>query len=76
MENNEAKEYRLYQYSDGTLQKVGKGLIGPRPHKFKNFGLCAYHVSFLRDKHKYHLNTQFVVVEWFGAYDSKIFIIL
>jgi len=75
-EINTPIEYRLYMYSDGTLRKVGKGKTGPRPHQFTDFESISDHVIFLKEKYRGYQKTQFVVVEWFGPYDSKIYTIL
>lgn len=66
------RDLRVYQYNCGQLQKVGRGKTGPRPHIFNDIEGCTNHISFLREKYKGHKDTQFIVVEYFGPYDSKI----
>jgi len=75
-ENNTALEYRLYFYSEGTLRKEGKGKTRLRPHQFADTISAEEHVIFLRDKYRGYKNTQFVIVEWFGPYNSRIYSIV
>jgi hypothetical protein len=71
MENNK-RDFRLYQYNSGQLQKVGKGKTGARPHLFDEYEKCENHVDFLRHKYKGYQNTQFLIVEYIGPYNSSI----
>jgi hypothetical protein len=41
MENK--RDIRLYQYSAGGLQKVGRNKTGPRPHLFESVEKCEEH---------------------------------
>ena len=66
------RDLRVYQYNCGQLQKVGKGKTGSRPHIFENIAVCANHINFLREKYEGFRETQFMVVEYFGPYNSKI----
>lgn len=75
MENNK-RDFRLYQYNSGQLQKIGKGKTGPRPHQFSELDICSNHVDYLRHKYKGYRDTQFIVVEYFGPYNSRIVTIL
>lgn len=70
------RDFRLYQYNSGQLQKVGRGKTGPRPHLFEDYESCLIMVDFLRWKYKGYKDTQFVIVEYFGAYNSRIVQIL
>jgi hypothetical protein len=71
MENTK-RDFRLYQYNSGQLQKVGRGKTGPKPHLFEDYDSCLNIVDFFRDKYKGYKDTQFVIVEYFGAYNSRI----
>lgn len=75
MENNK-RDFRLYQYSSGQLQKIGRGKTGARPHQFDEYEKCSNHIDFLRNKYKGYQNTQFVITEYFGPYDSRIVTVL
>lgn len=66
------RDFRLYQYNSAQLQKVGRGKTGPRPHLFEDYESCSNMVDFLRDKYKGYVDTQFVIIEYFGAYNSRI----
>jgi hypothetical protein len=69
---NIKRDFRLYQYNSGQLQKVGRGKTGPRPHLFEDYDACSNFIDLLRDKYKGYKETQFVIVEYFGAYNSRI----
>jgi hypothetical protein len=66
------RDLRVYQYNCGQLQKVGRGKTGPRPHIFEDLEVCTNHINFLREKYKGFGDTQFIVVEYFGPYNSRI----
>lgn len=66
------RDLRVYQYNSGQLQKVGRGKTGPRPHIFEDLSGCTNHINSLREKYKGFGETQFMVVEYFGPYNSKI----
>jgi hypothetical protein len=74
MENK--RDIRLYQYSAGGLQKVGRNKTGLRPHLFESVEKCEEHIEWLRNKYKSSYkaddNTQYLVIEYFGSYESKI----
>ena len=76
MEENNKREFRLYEYNCGTLRKVGRGKTGNRPHIFENFDECSNQVDLLRHKFKSYSNTQFIVIEYFGPFNSRIVEIL
>ncbi len=65
------RDLRVYRYNSGQLQKVGRGKTGPRPHIFEDLAGCTNHINFLREK-MWHGETQFIIVEYFGPYNSKI----
>ena len=69
---NVKRDFRLNQYNSGQLQKVGRGKTGPRPHLFEDYETCSNFIDLLRDKYKGYKETQFVIVEYFGAYNSRI----
>jgi len=69
---NKKRDFRLYEYENGTLRKVGRGKTGPRPHQFDEYEKCENHVDFLRHKYKSHANTQFLIIEYIGPYNSSI----
>ena len=71
METNKG-DFRLYHYDSGQLLKMGRGKTGTRPHLFEDYESCSNMVDFLRDKYKGYKDIQFVIVEYFGAYNSRI----
>jgi hypothetical protein len=74
MENK--KDIRLYEYVTGTLRKVGKGKTGTRPHIFDSIEKCESHIAHLRTRYKKVYkeedDTQYLIIEYFGVFNSKI----
>lgn len=66
------RDLRLYYYESGQLTKEGRGSAQSRPHLFSNIDLLKEHVNFLRKNYKSCFEKQFVVVEYFDKYKSKI----
>jgi len=69
---NAKRDIRLYEYDNGTLRKTGRGKTGARPHLFDTIEKCEGHIAFLREKYKSNASKQYLIVEYFGAYDSQI----
>ena len=74
MENK--RDIRLYEYATGTLRKVGRGKTGNRPHMFESVEKCEEHISNIQSRHRkiYQKDddTQYLIIEYFGAFRSKI----
>lgn len=66
------RDLRLYYYESGQLIKEGRGSNQDRPHLFTDINLLKEHVDFLRNNYKSCFKKQFVVVEYFDKYKSKI----
>lgn len=69
---NTKKDIRLYEYDNGIMKKTGRGKLGLRPHLFETLEECEGHIQFLREKYKSNPNTQYLIVEYFGSYHSRI----
>jgi hypothetical protein len=70
------RDIRLYQYTSGQLEKIGKGKNTHQPHLFTELDTCIGHVDHLVTKYPSRKTTQFVIVEYFGPNDSRIISIL
>ena len=72
MEENKNPDFRLYVYESGTLRKVGSGKTGIRPHIFKTFEECSMQIYILRERYRTYVNSQFVIIEYTGPFQSRI----
>jgi hypothetical protein len=70
MEKNNKQDIRLYVYYSGTLKKVGFGKNKNNPHKFSSLEECEKHILYLRTTRL--SSKQYVIVEYFDDYTSKI----
>lgn len=66
------RDLRLYTYSYGNLTKFGsskKKINNSQRHFFEDIEKLKHHIEWLSGR---HTNTQFVIVEYFETYNSKI----
>jgi len=68
----EKRDLRLYEYGYGTLKKVGSSrskVNNSQRHFFDDIEQLKTHINWLKSKRQ---NTQFIIIEYFGTYNSKI----
>jgi hypothetical protein len=63
------RDIRIYKYSRGTLKKVGSGKAGLDPHFYSNEKFAVGRISYLKITNP---ETQYLLVEYTGKYESKI----
>lgn len=64
------RDLRLYYYNSGNLCKFGRGKTGNRKHFYKTIEEVQNQIVWEHTKTK--VNLQFVIVEYFDNYNSKI----
>lgn len=72
------RDLRLYEYKSGNLHKIGR-LKSDNPkrarHYFDNVEDIISHIDWFTSKNL-HQNTQFVIIEYFDNYKSKIILLV
>lgn len=72
------RDLRLYEYKSGNLHKIGR-LKSDNPkrqrHYFDNVEDIISHIDWFTSKNFYQ-NTQFVIIEYFDNYKSKIILLV
>ena len=67
------RDLRLYIYETGGLVKSGKSkskINNSQRHLFEDIEQMKHHINWLKEKSK--VWRQYIIVEYFGKYDSKI----
>lgn len=67
------RDIRLYEYDGGILRKLGFGKTHQIPHMHTSLESCQATVEILMQRKIYRKkDRQILIVEYLGAYDSKI----
>ena len=67
------RDIRLYEYDGGILRKFGFGKTHQIPHMHTSLESCQATVEILMQRKIYRKkDRQILIVEYLGAYDSKI----